>query len=101
MTKYNIQSVLDFLKSSHISKGEFKSSPYKYKMFFKLFFINLLIVFLISILTGFLRIYFNISFKETNLQATTIWLLNLTLIPVLEEVAYRYHCFIIKIFVYL
>jgi len=89
MTKYNIQSILDFLKSSHISNGEFKSTPYKYKMFFKLFLINLLIVVLLSIVTGFLRLKFNISFKEVDLQLPMIWLLNLTMIPVLEEIAFR------------
>jgi hypothetical protein len=40
-------------------------------------------------ITGFLRMRFNISFKEINLQAPAIWLLNLSLIPVLEEIAYR------------
>ena len=58
-------------------------------MFFKLFFINLFIIALMSIITGFLRIILNISFKEVNQQISIIWLLNLSMIPVLEEIAYR------------
>jgi hypothetical protein len=89
MKKYSLSSIIDFFKTPETTKGEFKSISHKYKMLFKLFFIYLLIVALISIITGFLRINFNVSFKEINQELVVIWILNLSIIPILEEIAYR------------
>lgn len=89
MVRYNLKTIFEYIKLPDITKIEFKNSSQKSRVFFKFFFINLLIVALISIVTGFLRIRFNISFKETHTQIPMIWILNLTMIPVLEEIAYR------------
>ena len=96
MKKYSLLSIIEFFKSPETTKGEFRSVSHKYKMFFQLFFINLLIVALISIITGLLRINFNVSFKEINQELLIVWILNLSIIPILEEIAYRLPLFYSK-----
>jgi len=89
MIEHNLKGVFDYIRFPVTTKFEFKNTSQKYRVFFKFFLINLLIVVLISIITGFLRIRFNINFKETNVQIPMIWVLNLTIIPMTEEIAYR------------
>jgi len=84
-----LNEVKHFAISPDEVKDTFDSSGEKNIKFIKLFGINLLISFVLSILTGLIRINFAIHFKPIDVSLINLWIANLLIIPVLEEIAFR------------
>ncbi len=60
------------------------------KLFFALFGINLLIgLFILSILSGIVRIIFHINFRPIDVPMNQLLITNIVFVPVFEEIAFR------------
>ena len=94
-----LSDIKKFLITPDDSKYSFESSGERIASFIKLFGINLLISFVIlSALTGIIRLNLEIDFKPINISLFNLWLANLLLIPVLEEIAFRLSLRLTKIY---
>ncbi|MDA3942174.1 MAG: CPBP family glutamic-type intramembrane protease [Bacteroidetes bacterium] len=81
--------LFEFFKTATVSNIEIDERFSKNRVFIFLFIINLAIGILLTGLSGYLRIKFDISFKISTSSVHTIWLLNLLFVPLIEELAYR------------
>lgn len=71
-----------------LSKSNFKAG--KIKLFFILFGINLLVgFFILSFITGAIRIIFHINFSPIDITLAQLLIANIVFIPVFEEIAFR------------
>lgn len=70
-------------------KPVFKFTINKIKFLFKTFFTCLLIVLLLSIITAFIRYNKGIAFKILDIPLSTLLFINILIIPLIEETAFR------------
>ena len=79
----------NYLKNTDIKKYSFNTPAEKRKSFLQVFLTYFLIVFIFSIITGIVRILFDISFVSGLLETPIFVMLNILAFPILEEIAFR------------
>ena len=84
-----INEIIQYLKKPNINKYSFVTPAKKIITFLQVYLIYLLIAFLLSVFTGFIRWKFNIEFKQIGLSENLFLILNLLVIPIIEESAFR------------
>ncbi len=84
-----VPELMKFLKKPDTQKLHFETTFIKLTTFMYIYLICLSTIFIISILTGFIRLIMHIEFQPFTTQKVYFWLINLLLMPIFEESAFR------------
>ncbi|MCF8347586.1 MAG: CPBP family intramembrane metalloprotease [Bacteroidales bacterium] len=78
-----------YLKSLDTIKYRFNTHEEKVIAFLRVFLLYFSIVLFLSVITGVIRVVFNISFAPRSIDTPMFFIINVLLFPVLEETAFR------------
>lgn len=84
-----VKELNSYIKNPDNQRYYFETSVKKGVVFLQVFLICLFVVLLTSSLTGIIRYVFRINFQSNDFPLFYFWAINIMIIPIIEETAYR------------